>query len=139
MNEKTKELIAIGASVSSHCQPCLTHHVGEARRLGIANDEIMDAVTVGKMVQKGAMAAMNKFIPTVMDDLGDSLTDSQQEKTIKYSSLNVYDPPMCCSTGVCGPEPDRALTEFDRAVKAIAGRGVLVKRWNFAQQPQAFT
>ena len=27
MDERTKELIAIGASVGAHCQPCLTYHV----------------------------------------------------------------------------------------------------------------
>ena len=33
MDEKTKELIAIGASVSAHCQPCLTYHVAKAKEL----------------------------------------------------------------------------------------------------------
>ena len=34
MDEKTKELVAIGASVGTHCQPCLTWHVGEVPRIG---------------------------------------------------------------------------------------------------------
>jgi len=33
MDEKTKELIAIGASVGAHCQPCLAWHE-KARELG---------------------------------------------------------------------------------------------------------
>jgi hypothetical protein len=28
------------------------------------------------------------------------------------SKVQVFDPPMCCSTGVCGPEVDPALVRF---------------------------
>lgn len=104
-------------------------------RLGIASDEIRDAVAVGKTVQKGVMAAMNKFIPTVLDDFGDSL----QEGKNRRKTLKVYDPAMCCTTRVCGPNVDKALVEFAGAVKAAASHGVLVDRRNLAQQPQAFT
>jgi AhpD family alkylhydroperoxidase len=61
MDEKTKELIAIGASVSAHCQPCVTYHVGKARELGIGEELILDAVSVGQMVEKGAGSAMRDF------------------------------------------------------------------------------
>ena len=61
MNEKMKELIAIGASIAGHCQPCLTYHVAQARTMGIADHDIGDAIAVGHMVEKGAMAAMHEF------------------------------------------------------------------------------
>jgi AhpD family alkylhydroperoxidase len=61
MDEKTKELIAIGASVSAHCQPCVTYHVGKARKLGIGEDLILEAVAVGQMVEKGSSSAMRDF------------------------------------------------------------------------------
>jgi len=136
MDEKTKELIAIGASISGHCQPCLTHHVDAAKRLGISDDEIKEAVAVGKMVQKGAMAAMNKFAQAMMDG---SAVESPQEGENGSKTLKVYDPAMCCPTGVCGPNVDNALVEFTGAAKAVAAHGVSVDRWNLAQQPQAFT
>ena len=61
MDEKTKELIAVGASVGAHCQPCLTYHVAKAKEMGIEENEIREAMTVGHMVEKGAMAAMQQF------------------------------------------------------------------------------
>jgi hypothetical protein len=57
----------------------------------------------------------------------------------KIKTLKVYDPAMCCPTGVCGPNVDKALVEFAGAAKTDASHGVLVDRWNLAQQPQAFT
>jgi len=61
MDERTKELIAIGASVGAHCQPCLTWHMKKARELGIDDEVIRAAIETGHMVEKGAMAAMRKF------------------------------------------------------------------------------
>ena len=67
MDERTKELIAIGASVGAHCQPCLTYHVEKARELGIDDEQIRAAIETGHMVEKGAMSAMRKFSAFVMD------------------------------------------------------------------------
>ncbi len=52
--------------------------------------------------------------------------------------LEVFDPPMCCSTGVCGPKVDPALVQFAADFHWLAGQGVRVERYNLAQQPQAF-
>ncbi|MCX6677985.1 MAG: carboxymuconolactone decarboxylase family protein [Methanothrix sp.] len=68
MNENTKELIAIGASLAAHCQPCLTFHVEKARKHGIGEDEIKEAIAVGRMVQKGAMSAMDRFAEGIIVD-----------------------------------------------------------------------
>lgn len=54
------------------------------------------------------------------------------------TKLEVYDPAMCCSTGVCGPEPDAALAAFAADLKWLAGQGVTVQRYNLAREPQAF-
>ena len=61
MDEKTKELIAIGASIAGHCQPCLSYHVSKAKVLGLEEAEIREAINVGQMVEKGALSAMRKF------------------------------------------------------------------------------
>lgn len=66
MDEKTKELIAIGASVGAHCQPCLTWHVEKARELGIDDETIRAAIETGHLVEKGAMSAMRKFSADVL-------------------------------------------------------------------------
>ena len=74
MDAQTKELIAIGASVSSHCQPCLLYHLGKARELGASEDDIQAAIEVGYMVEKGASAAMKKYIGSVLNQ-GPSRSD----------------------------------------------------------------
>lgn len=53
-------------------------------------------------------------------------------------TLRVFDPPQCCSTGVCGSDVDPALVQFAADLKWLAARGVTVERYNLAQQPEAF-
>lgn len=52
--------------------------------------------------------------------------------------LEVYDPAMCCSSGVCGPEVDPVLVTFAADLKWLAEQGVSVQRHNLGQEPQAF-
>jgi AhpD family alkylhydroperoxidase len=66
MDENTKELIAIGASLAAHCQPCIKFHIEKARKLGIPDDEINEAIAVGRMIQKGAMSAMDRFAESIV-------------------------------------------------------------------------
>ncbi len=61
MDSKTKELIAIGAAMVGHCQPCLNYHVAQARKLGLGAGEIREAIEVGQMVERGATAAIRDF------------------------------------------------------------------------------
>jgi len=35
------------------------------------------------------------------------------------NNLIIYEGVMCCSTGVCGPEPDKELIEFNETLKKI--------------------
>ena len=67
MDERTRELIAIGASIGAHCQPCLTYHVAKAKELGIDADLIRATMDVGHMVEKGAMTAMREFASGVLN------------------------------------------------------------------------
>ncbi len=52
--------------------------------------------------------------------------------------VEVFDPPMCCSTGVCGPKVDPALVRFAADLHWLANQRVAVERYNLARQPQAF-
>ncbi len=53
-------------------------------------------------------------------------------------TLRVFDPPMCCSTGLCGPDVDPALVRFSDDLFWLARHGVRVTRHNLAQEPAAF-
>ena len=92
MDNKTMELIAIGASITAHCQPCLTYHIGKARELGIDEQDIREAVAVGHKVEKGSMSAMRDFTGAFLDS---PRQDSQDDSACAGKSLP--DGKSCCS------------------------------------------
>ena len=62
LDDKMKELIAIGASVACNCHPCVLFHIGKARELNMDSELIKQTVEVGKMVRKGAASQMDKLL-----------------------------------------------------------------------------
>jgi AhpD family alkylhydroperoxidase len=68
MDDRTKKLIAVGASVGANCHPCLEYHVGKALELGIDPDEIWGAVDVAKAVRQGAASNMDEFASSLIWD-----------------------------------------------------------------------
>lgn len=61
IDNKTKELIAVGASITANCQPCLQYHADKAIEFGADAEEVAVAIEVGKQVRKGASAKMDQF------------------------------------------------------------------------------
>ena len=57
---------------------------------------------------------------------------------MKTKTIQVYDPALCCSTGVCGVDVDQSLVNFSADVEWAKQEGVAVDRFNLAQQPMAF-
>ncbi|HEX7487789.1 MAG TPA: arsenite efflux transporter metallochaperone ArsD [Anaeromyxobacteraceae bacterium] len=54
------------------------------------------------------------------------------------AKVQVFDPAMCCSTGVCGPEVDPALVRFAADLEWLKTNGADVERFNLSQEPAAF-
>lgn len=54
-------------------------------------------------------------------------------------TLKIYDPALCCSSGVCGPSPDEKLVKLAAFLKGLDKKVCRVERFNLAQQPEAYT
>jgi AhpD family alkylhydroperoxidase len=70
LDDKTKELIAIGASISCNCHPCVKFHLDKAGKLGIESEDIKEALKVGMMVRRGAAGKMDELLSEVSEELG---------------------------------------------------------------------
>ena len=66
MDDKTKELIALGASVAANCHPCVTFHINKAKSLGLDRDTICQALDMGKQVRQGAAKQMDKHLEEIL-------------------------------------------------------------------------
>ena len=52
--------------------------------------------------------------------------------------VHVYEPALCCNTGVCGPELDQRLVAFTADLAHVNAAGGQVQRHNLANDAQAF-
>jgi hypothetical protein len=54
------------------------------------------------------------------------------------SPIQIFDPALCCSSGVCGTDVDQSLVTFAADVEWARQHGAQIERFNLAQQPDAF-
>jgi hypothetical protein len=65
------------------------------------------------------------------------ISDLFQEKATT-ADVEIFDPPMCCPTGMCGPTIDQTLLDLNEMVMALQSQGVSVARYQMASHPNAF-
>lgn len=54
------------------------------------------------------------------------------------ADVELFDPPMCCPTGLCGPTPDQTLLDVSEMVAALQRENVRVERYQMSSHPNAF-
>jgi len=52
--------------------------------------------------------------------------------------VQIFDPALCCSSGVCGTDVDQTLVNFTADADWAKQQGLVIERFNLAQQPMAF-
>lgn len=66
LDERTKELVGIAASVAGHCRPCFLYHFKEATKLGISIAEIHEVVKCANSISAAGDRGMNEYISKIM-------------------------------------------------------------------------
>jgi hypothetical protein len=52
--------------------------------------------------------------------------------------IHIFDPAMCCPTGVCGPSIDPELMRIATVINSLKDRGIIIKRHGLSNEPQDF-
>jgi hypothetical protein len=69
-----------------------------------------------------------------------NLMDSPITPTMSQPTavVELFDPPMCCPTGLCGPELDQTLLDVSEMIMALQAEGTAVSRYQMTSDPQKF-
>lgn len=54
------------------------------------------------------------------------------------ADVALFDAPMCCPTGLCGPAPDQMLLDVNEMILALQAQGIHVERYQMTSHPQQF-
>jgi AhpD family alkylhydroperoxidase len=68
MDDRTKELVAIGASFAARCQPCLRHHLAKAREAGADEEDIRAAIDLAKKISAAGNDRMAEFTEKILKE-----------------------------------------------------------------------
>ena len=52
--------------------------------------------------------------------------------------VEIFDPAMCCATGVCGPAIDPELLRIATVINTLKGKGIIITRYGLSNEPQDF-
>jgi AhpD family alkylhydroperoxidase len=91
MDAKTRELVAVAASVAGGCQDCLRHHVAQARRYGATDSELGEAMDIAK--------AIRLTVAMGMDALGAELLGSPELAMVPAGGGCACGPDCDCQKG----------------------------------------
>ncbi|MCL4559808.1 MAG: arsenite efflux transporter metallochaperone ArsD [Chloroflexi bacterium] len=70
--------------------------------------------------------------------------NQQNERTFNFSrpqnrpDVEIFDPPMCCPTGMCGPTIDQTLLDVSEMIAKLQSYGYQVERYQMSTHPGAF-
>ena len=62
-----------------------------------------------------------------------------KETATVTATVEIFEPPMCCPTGLCGPVQDQTLLDLLETVRYMESAGVKVARYQPNTNPTAFT
>jgi AhpD family alkylhydroperoxidase len=68
MDERTREIAAIAASVIGHCQPCQGHKLAKAREQGVPEEDIQSAIKLAKIISEAWDLRMLEFAEGLMKE-----------------------------------------------------------------------
>jgi hypothetical protein len=71
-----------------------------------------------------------------MTELTDILDIASPQTSL--ATVEIFDPPMCCPTGMCGPTIDQTLLDVNEMILTLQTEGVSVARYQMTSHPYAF-
>jgi hypothetical protein len=83
------------------------------------------------------MRLVRDVIAAWVDAVATELTQPTEQENA-MPAIHVYEPALCCSTGVCGPDLDQALVVFTADLDHLKGLGADIARHSLASDPAAF-
>jgi len=67
-----------------------------------------------------------------------SLFETVPPTPTRTATVELFDPPLCCPTGICGPTLDQTLVDVNQMIFDLQSQGVSIARYQMTSNPNAF-
>lgn len=78
LTHRERELVALGAAMGSNCIPCIEHHIPEARKSGLSDEQIKEAIELADKVRQVPARKVLKAAQQQLDSAGATLPEAAQ-------------------------------------------------------------
>lgn len=88
ISDQVRELIALGAAIAASCEPCLKYHTNKARAIGLTDEQMREAIAVGRMVKEASAGNMHALAEKLVPEAAkaSACCGSSREKTAEPGS-----------------------------------------------------
>jgi AhpD family alkylhydroperoxidase len=62
MDEKTREIIGVAASIAGHCHPCFKYHFKQAKILNISIRDLEETIEFAKSISEAGNKGMHEWV-----------------------------------------------------------------------------
>ncbi len=125
--------LAAAGFVDAHLEPTTVFGRAELEALaaGLDPSQIPDGVDIATAIDTLDGVIRAAFIRATKPG-------TPAPKETRMTAIRVYEPALCCNTGVCGPDVDQALVDFTADLAYLSEQGLDIARHNLANDPMAF-
>lgn len=88
-----RELVALGAALASNCSVCLEHHIAEAKKAGLTDSQIAEAIRLADNIRQ---VPARKIVEAAIGIISRTSADNQSDGCAPTASTNVAGA-VCCA------------------------------------------
>jgi arsenite methyltransferase len=117
---------------------CVSGALPEREYLDLVAQAGFTNITTRRSASAGEENGVQVYSVIVSALKGTSPEESKKSESINQMDVEIFDPPMCCSTGLCGPTLDQNLLDVNEMILGLQKEGYHVERYQMASNPQVF-
>lgn len=118
----------------------VNQHIKELKQVGLIVGHT-EGVTTKYCLNPNGVAKLKTMLSLFVDNLDrQAYCCDEVLTTKKYNSmlLEIFEPALCCDSGVCGPAPDKSMFDLQHTLNVVKEAGCEVKRYAINKAPAVF-
>ena len=115
-------------------QPTLSHDMKVLKEAGLVTDRKDGKNTMYSLV-RGNLDWLHRSMGRIIHDGRDCICHRKEHTMHK---IRIFEPALCCETGVCGVDVDPELLRITTTVRKLKQEGEDIKRHNLKNDPMEF-
>ena len=95
LSNTERELVALGAAIASNCVPCAEFHIAEARKVGLTDSQMVEAVRLADTVRQVPAGKVLRVALSLLNETHEAICAGSDDSSDKVASASQEEHPCC--------------------------------------------